>query len=245
MTWIFLRGLGRSQKHWGDFPKKFQKKMNLREQDILHLDLAGNGTEANRKSYTQIADQVEDLRRRLKNHQPPFAIMSISLGSMVALEWAKKYPNEISRIILMNTSCNNLCYPHQRFQFLNPVVLKSVIKFLWQGSSHFNQETAVLKMTAQNLNSDLQDRLAKDFSHIQSTSIINLIRQIRMASKFVMPKNFATHIRLDFLVGEKDQLVNPECTKKMAQHCGHEAKVHLVAGHDLPLEDGDWILEQL
>jgi hypothetical protein len=40
-------------------------------------------------------------------------------------------------------------------------------------------------------------------------------------------------------------LVSPECSKKLAKHWGLPVLWHDRAGHDLPLDDPDWLVAQI
>lgn len=85
--WLLLRGLGREAGHWDGFPDK----LKALGQEVEFLDLPGAGTEFARPSPLTIAETVEDLRRRRASNVP-VGVIAISLGGMVALDWAARYP---------------------------------------------------------------------------------------------------------------------------------------------------------
>src|SRR4051794_33139272 len=62
-NWLFIRGLGREQGHWGSyFPRVFAE---LNPGARVHcVDLPGTGTEFARSTPLSIAEIVEDTRRR-------------------------------------------------------------------------------------------------------------------------------------------------------------------------------------
>lgn len=103
-NWIFLRGLARHSAHWGSFLEIFKKRFP--HDQIELLDLRGNGTLAHSPSWLSVEENVRDLRSRSQflKQGKPIHLMSISLGSMVATEWSRKFPEEVDGLILMNTS---------------------------------------------------------------------------------------------------------------------------------------------
>ena len=103
-TWVLLRGLMREQRHWGHFPATLAHA--LPGARIVTPDLPGNGTRHLQTSATRVADMVEDCRRQLleRGIPAPYHLLALSLGGMVAVEWASRYPQEIARCVLVTSS---------------------------------------------------------------------------------------------------------------------------------------------
>ena len=102
--WIFLRGLARESRHWGEFPQKFQERF---PQDKLHLvDLPGTGSKMKQSSPVTIQGIMRSIRRDLHNEvgNGPFHFMALSLGGMVALSWMNQFPSEVSGAVIVNSS---------------------------------------------------------------------------------------------------------------------------------------------
>jgi len=91
-NWIFLRGLTRESQHWGDFVALFQH--TLQAGQVMALDLPGNGRLNQQRSPLQVHDMVEHCRAELaaRHLAPPYQVLAMSLGAMVALAWADAYP---------------------------------------------------------------------------------------------------------------------------------------------------------
>ena len=69
-------------------------------------------------------------------------------------------------------------------------------------------------------------------------------RQLLAAARFHPPKEkLALPILL--LNGASDQLVSPHCSRALADAWGLELRAHPTAGHDLTLDEPEWVLEQL
>lgn len=119
-TWILLRGLTRESRHWGDFVAQFQQ--TLSNQPVVMLDLAGNGHLNLESSAWRVQDMVADCRAQLAQSaiKPPYRLLAMSLGAMVAVAWAHERPE----------SFRLGAYQHQHAP-LQPVLLSSVADDLW------------------------------------------------------------------------------------------------------------------
>lgn len=73
---------------------------------LLTPDLQGNGALHLQTSPIRVEDMVEALRTMLteQGQQPPYSVVSMSLGAMVTVAWAQAYPHELLRCVLINTS---------------------------------------------------------------------------------------------------------------------------------------------
>jgi len=47
------------------------------------------------------------------------------------------------------------------------------------------------------------------------------------------------------LAGVGDELVDPVCSRRLAEQWGVELRLHPSAGHDLPLDAADWVIAQV
>ncbi|KAI1691128.1 zinc carboxypeptidase domain-containing protein [Ditylenchus destructor] len=107
-TWVLLRGLTRESAHWGDFPARLLRALRIQQPRarLELLDLPGNGDKHRQSSPTHVEDMMEDCRAELRRRgvPPPYQLLAMSLGAMVASEWAARYPGELSAIVLINTS---------------------------------------------------------------------------------------------------------------------------------------------
>ena len=98
MSWILLRGLTRETRHWAGFPGKLAQHTG---EAVLALDLPGNGEFAHLTSPLTVRDMVEFVRRqaRKKGVTLPCNLLAMSLGGMVATDWAQRFPQEVSRLV--------------------------------------------------------------------------------------------------------------------------------------------------
>ena len=73
---------------------------------MLLLDLPGNGEFAHLRAPSTVDGMVGFVRdAALQMGVPgPYCVLAMSLGGMVATDWAQRYPGEIERLVLINTS---------------------------------------------------------------------------------------------------------------------------------------------
>lgn len=238
-NWIFLRGLGRHAGHWGPFLRLF--KSTFPEDQIEFLDLRGNGSLAHSRSWTSIRENVRDLRARsqfLQNGEPVH-LFSLSLGAMCAVEWAEKYPEEIEALVTINTSDRGTSNPAER---MRPANLVNVLKVFEKNFSAALNEGALLELTSQYFH---QNQLpVPPFADYRGTSRLNFLRQLIAAGTYEFPKR-KPRTEILILCSDGDQLVNSQCSKRIAAMWTLKPFVHPQAGHDLTLEDPQWVCDQL
>lgn len=238
-SWIWIRGLGRHSLHWGPFLDRF--KMHFPNDGIECLDLRGNGRLAHSPSYLSIADNVRDLRARSQflKTQGPVYLLTISLGSMVGVEWAHQHPQEIAGLVTINTSDRGSSSFLQRMRPRNYLPL---LKALAHSPQPLEVEKMILQLTAPHL-TDLEAQ-AHTFAQAPRLSRGHFLRQLMAAGTYEFPKTKPkTEILL--LCSQGDTFVHPDCTHQIAQMWTLKEHVHPSAGHDLPLEDPDWICQEI
>ena len=88
---------------------------------IVTPDLPGNGERHAMDSPTRVAEMVEFCREDLsaRGIAPPYRLLALSLGGMVAVEWAHRYPQEIARCVLINTSMRPYSPFYRRLRWQN------------------------------------------------------------------------------------------------------------------------------
>src|SRR5437868_6607644 len=113
-NWVFLRGLVRGVGHWLDFPEKIQRAFP--EDQFEFLEIPGNGTLFRQSSPLSIGEMVQQIRVQslFCQNQKSFYLVGMSLGGMVATEWARLFPRDVESLCLINTSASNYGKIHER-----------------------------------------------------------------------------------------------------------------------------------
>ena len=239
-TWIFLRGLTRESRHWGDFVSQFQ--LVLPDSQVLALDLPGNGLLNRERSPLRVHEMVAHCRAQLvlRQIEPPYHLLAMSLGAMVALAWADAHPQEVTANVLINTSMRPFSPFYQRLQPANYAVL---FKLALLNAPPEAWARSILRLTSnQPHEAVLPHWLA--WQRANPVTRANALRQLIAAARFCAPARKPAAATL-LLASEQDHLVSVACSKTLARHLHYVLRLHPSAGHDLPLDDGPWVAAQV
>ncbi len=241
-NWILLRGLARESAHWGAFIPQLQAAFP--DATITLLDLPGTGRfylDVSPSSIPAIVEQVRHQAAAQDLLKQPVTLLALSLGGMVAWEWLRSYPKDICTATLMNTSFSNLSpfYQRLRWQIYQDFIAMMKTREVYQ------REVQIMQLTSNRTNQG--DTLPLQWQKIQQEhpiSLINSVRQIIAAARY-KPSDLKPHQPVLLLNGGEDRLVSPACSEAIQQHYQLELRRHPWAGHDLTLDDGDWVIAQL
>ena len=240
--WVLLRGLTREARHWGDFPQQLGEAFP--GAPVICLDLPGNGKLNDLESPPSVEAMAEYCHAELANRgiALPCRVLAMSLGAMVAVAWANRYPDDIAAAVLINTSLRPFSPFHQR---LRPANYLRLLRLFGPKPSDRELETAILATTT---------RLVPDPAAVieewlqwrreNPVSRRNALRQLLAAARYRAPRKRPVE-RLLLLAGARDALVDPRCSLQLAAQWDASIAVHPAAGHDLPLDDAGWVLAQL
>lgn len=236
--WLFLRGLARESGHWQGFIDDCQSQLGWHCQG---LDLPGFGSEYRRPSPLSIAEIRRDLQQRLAlPTSQALGIVAMSLGGMVALDWLAAEPERIHRAVLINTS-SSANPPWQRLQ---PSALPWLLRALCAQQAT-QQERASLNMVSNRRAEDVE--LLKLHCALRAAHPArkrNVLRQLWAASRFRCPRALHYPQRLTLLASRGDRMVSWHCSAALAKKLEAPLSLHPSAGHDLVLDDPDWLLRQ-
>lgn len=241
-TWILLRGLTRETRHWGRLPEALHDVVG--EGQLLLLDLPGNGEFARLKSPTTVADMVGFVRLAAwqAGAPGPYSVLAMSLGGMVATDWAQRYPGEIERLVLINTSMRPFSSMTERLRPSAWPALSGVAQH-WGDASR--AERGIHRLTCNNVETLGADLDA--WSAIRRTAPVsrgNALRQLWAAARFTAGAA-KPDCPLLILSSRTDRLVDPVCSGKLAAAWRAKHVEHAWAGHDLPHDDPAWTSEQV
>ncbi|SFH80107.1 Lysophospholipase, alpha-beta hydrolase superfamily [Collimonas sp. OK307] len=243
--WVFLRGLMRETRHWGKFPDLFRSMVP--EADITLLDLPGNGSLHALRSPARVEDMTDFCRQQLlsRNITPPYNLFALSLGGMVATDWAMRYPDEIAGCVLLNTSLRPVNPFYRRLRLRNyPALLALGLSSLLNRNIG-RQERLLLRLTS-NQHAQQADVLADwiSYQHDQPVTHQNALRQLYAAIRYRVPAQ-APAAPLLILAGSADRLIDSRCSQQLAHQWQAALATQATAGHDLTLDAGHWVAEQV
>lgn len=240
-TWILLRGLARERGHWGDFLPRLQATMP--GDRFIALDVPGNGALNHQTSPLRVADMVASCRTQLAEMglQPPFHLLGMSMGGMVAVGWMQAHPAEVAGGVLINTSLRPFSPLHQR---LRPgawwPLLCSLFAFSARGAER--QILAITSNLPTRRRAVLDDWTA--LRRARPVSAANALRQLWAAARFRAPWQ-GPDLPLLVLCSRSDRLVDARCSAALALHWQCPLALHPLAGHDLVLDAGKWVAAEI
>lgn len=264
MTWVLLRGLTREARHWGALLGQPAQDGKLARQlarqleqpggpaaaaRVVALDLPGNGEFFKMLSPLSVRGMVDFAREQLRARGigPPYELVAMSLGGMVATDWAQQYPNEVSRLVLINTSMRPYSRAMERLRPGNWLPFALALRAArWpSAASQAYAERLIHQLTCKRI--DTRDEDLAAWGRIRQSapvSAANALRQLWAAALFC---SAPTPPRCPALVlsSAADRLVDPQCSARVAAAWLAPHYRHPWAGHDLPHDDAGWVSERI
>ncbi|MYM64444.1 alpha/beta fold hydrolase [Pseudomaricurvus sp. HS19] len=245
--WVLLRGLGRDSRHWGEFIGIMAEAFP--HDDFICVDLPGFGRARNFPAPDNIAAIVEFVRKQSEELlvDGPVNLLAISLGGMVAADWMARYPDEISRAVLINTS-STLSPLSQRIA--KPALLQllgsAMLARLLRRPELLEKRVAQWVINREEKRSLIAERWASFYGDSR-INLRGLLRQLQAASAF-QPAMVTQPVLLLRALG--DRLVSPACSTALYVHWrssnpATEMHAHPGGGHDLPEDAPAWIAQQI
>lgn len=235
-SWILLRGLAREQRHWGTFPALLQQRLPVGD-TVLAVDLPGTGTrwrDASPASVAGIAAQVRDSVRA-SGLPGPYVVVALSLGAMATVQWARMAPQDLQACVLINSSLATLSPSWQR---LRPGAWPALLRWLAARSPRA-REQAVFAVSS---NRPADEAVIAQWTAIGRSapvSAANAVRQLFAASRYRAPARLPVPALVVTSAG--DRLVSCACSEAIARHWRLPLRKHPHAGHDLALDDPQWL----
>jgi pimeloyl-[acyl-carrier protein] methyl ester esterase len=235
--WILLRGLARESGHWLDFPARVREKLGL----CYPLDLPGTGKLHKLSSPFRIKDFTEFVRAQ-KDFLPKgnYFGLAVSLGGMVLSDWISRYPGELKGVVVINTSRGDLSPPHKR---LKPEAAAKLLKAM-ASPSLYERELKILSVLSQR--EEMHREWAKEWAEIarqRPISPVTVARQLLAAATFGL-SNKVSQTPVLVLSSIADEMVDSSCSTQIADQWSCDIERHPWGGHDLTLDDPDWVLEK-
>lgn len=235
---VLLRGLMREQRHWGRLLTLLKKRLS---RPIICIDIPGNGQHFKEMSPDTVEEMtswvVSELER--ENVSGSIDILSISMGGMIATDMMVRHPTRVNSAVLINSSMK----PYSPFYHrLKASIYPKVIKALFSDTEQ--REKCILSMTS---NRHCENHLIqKEWIDWQKECPVrkeNVLRQLKAAADFKCVQQPEQPILL--LSSVHDQMVNHQCSVALSHAWQVDMHAHHTAGHDIPLDDPEWVLEQV
>jgi pimeloyl-ACP methyl ester carboxylesterase len=237
VNWILLRGLTREKGHWGDFRERLAEAFP--QQRFHVIDLPGTGEYFREVSPSTIADIRQKVQACAAPIAGPVGLLGLSMGGMVALDWAQAESERVSRLVLINTS-TGFSPPWQR---MRPAALGKALGLMARRTPAV-RERGILALTS---NRPVTPEVQKSWLDIQQRRPVtfrNAVAQLRAAASY-RPSSAAPAAPALLLASAGDRILHWHCSRILARRWQWPLAVHPDAGHDLVLDDPQWVVSRL
>lgn len=240
-VWVLLRGLSRESGHWGVFPEHLLKEVRALQPGVkLHLlDLPGTGALRRQASPTQVSAIVDECRTELQRRgvSGSISVLGMSLGAAVLSDWANRYPGEIEAGVLINPSLRPFSELFRKSRPLNylGLALLSLSRF-----SARMREERVLQLTTRLTPSQAVIERWLELQRQHPLGVRNTARQLLASLRYRASRTRPAAPML-LLCSKADTLVDWRCSQAISRAWGAPLRLHTKAGHDLPLDDPQWV----
>lgn len=240
-VWVLLRGLSRESGHWGVFPDHLLRELRDLQPNsqLLMLDLPGTGTMRRQASPTQVSAIVDACRAELRSRgiEGSVSLVGMSLGVAVLNDWANRYPNEIEQGVLINPSLRPFSELFRKSRPLNylSLLLLSLSRF-----SARMREERVLRLTTRMAPRDEVIERWLELQRKHPLGVRNTARQLIASMRYRASRTRPSAPML-LLCSKADTLVDWRCSQAISRAWGAPLRLHTKAGHDLPLDDPQWV----
>jgi pimeloyl-ACP methyl ester carboxylesterase len=239
--WLLLRGLSRASGHWGVFPEHLLRELRALQPAarLLMLDLPGTGALRRQASPTQVSAIVDACRAELQRRgvQGPMSLVGMSLGAAVLSDWANRFPDEVEAGVLINPSLRPFSELFRRPRPLNylGLLLLSLSRF----SARMREERVLSLTTRLTPPQAVIDRWL-ELQRQHPLGVRNTARQLLASMRYRASRTRPAAPML-LLCSKGDTLVDWRCSQAISRAWGAPLRLHIKAGHDLPLDDPQWV----
>jgi pimeloyl-ACP methyl ester carboxylesterase len=238
---VLLRGLTREHAHWGGFPALLEQR--LPGARIVTLDLPGAGGTRQLRCPLTVAAMLPICWRQLDaaGIAPPYHLLGLSLGGMVAMAWSLERPGDVAAAVLVNTSMRPFSPPQDRLRLARIPLLARLLL----ARDPVRTEQSILRITSawpERHAAVIDDWVA--IRQARPVAASNALRQLLAAARYCQPGLRPT-VPVLVVCSMADGLVDPRCSLTMAARLELDLVRHPDAGHDLPLDDGPWLVSCL
>ncbi len=229
---VILRGLSREAAHSAPFLAALRQVMP--DAEIECPDLPGTGTRHTERSPLTVPGITDALR---PSSQPEAVhLVGLSLGGMVAADWAARYPATARSLTLVNVSFGRYAAPLQRLRLAES---RGALRVLLRWGSAPAREAAILGLVSNRRPDEATLARWLEIQRARPVRLATALAQLAAAARY---RGAATPPGLpaQLMVSARDRLVCAACSEALALAWGTPLHRHASAGHDLFLDAPDW-----
>ncbi len=226
---MLIPGFASTMNSWG-----FQYRWLKKYFKVITVDnyVGGSGRTNNGREITDAANRINELLKLLEIEET--SLLGSSMGAMIALEFAQRYPEKISALVLASL----------------PIEHSQIFKYLFERQSsppqEHNDEAFFKKLWSLLFSQDFINgdrfRVLSSLSMQAGASFPRyvLYNQLCATEAWRESKRWAKgcHCPCLFIYGSEDQLISKDTTIKKLEAVFHDAAIKIIegAGHAVHIE---------
>lgn len=171
----------------------------------------------------------------------PAWLLGLSLGGMIAQEWLRAFPQQVAGAVLVNTSAGGLAPPWRR---VRPAAAWQIAAAM-ATTDPLARERRIHALTSNH--PERADGVVPAWAAVAQRHPVrraSVVRQLLAAARF-RPADSPPAVPILVLTSQRDRLVHPDCSRALAARLHATLHEHSTAGHDLPLDEPDWVVDRI
>ena len=256
MIVVLLRGLAREAGHWGTFHEQFRLALSLSNHEetvnVLTPDLPGCGIHYKLSAASSIESMTDFVREQVFSSNDgnltkrSITLIGLSMGGLIALDWAQRFPEEIRYIAMINSSLGNQPISWR----LSPRSWPSVVKALLS-STNVREKTILRQVSNERDAQRLSEPLWLDIQKRHPVKRITILKMLWAAANFkpsqsrIGEQQTHQHIKGMVIGSRRDKLVSFSASNDISKQLDWPIISHPTAGHDLPMDAPTWLCNVL
>lgn len=237
---VLLRGLGRWSEHWCGFDE-----LLARHCQVIAIDNRGFGLSRKAKvgldlSIDLLADDVAGVLKHLSVASA--VVVGVSLGGMLAISLAGRYPQQVHKLVLVNASVGGS--PYRR-------ITNKALAALGRGivSPDTFYDALARALLAPTSPDATVTTLKTKWSEIDKAHGLmpgRVLLQLLAASKFRPgPRMQLVQAPTLVLKGNQDQFIDSRNSDWICQHIPGAILRECDGGHELGLDKPEWLADEI
>jgi pimeloyl-ACP methyl ester carboxylesterase len=246
LNWLLLGPLARECAFWDGASQQLVEHLQVVQPQarLFELDLPGTGNQWREPSASHVGLLLQQLRERVQQAglAGPFGLIASSWAGCLATEWARQHPAEVGALVLISPAMRPFTH-----------VLRSVRPGLWS--------TALALLLGRRSPLDRDRRLWRSHTRLRtpSAALLQQWRDLRRAHPTRARTGIAQvlavwryessrrrpHTRVLLLAGKGDEWMDWRVSAAISRAWGAALRLHPEAGHDLLLDDPQWVARSL
>jgi pimeloyl-ACP methyl ester carboxylesterase len=246
VNWLLIGPMARECGLWGEASGHLVQHLRSvqPEANLYELDLPGTGQLHRERSPSAVLGLVEHLRTRVQEAglQGPFGLIASSWAASIGTEWTRQYGEEVGALVLISPGMRPFTQVFRAVRWhLWPTVLALVLgrrSPLGRERRLWNTHTQLHRASGPQMQAWRTSR--KRYPVRARNGLAHALAVWRYETSRRRP-----HRQVLLLAGKGDDWLDWRVSAAISRAWGAALRVHPEAGHDLLLDDPQWVARSL